>query len=128
MLEVTARNSDPRVGPGAENGSSLPFQEFLTNFRSGIWQNGQRIWIQHAKTLENGYLVVFFGVRMRENGEPKFLGCWRVHGGAVDRGATCRHPIGPVLGWWSTEQLQRRVVGPGWARRRAHMGTQRVPA
>ncbi len=35
--------------------------EILRNFGDGIWQNGQRIWIQRAKIMEMGYLLVFFG-------------------------------------------------------------------
>ncbi len=59
MLEEFARKSDLRNGLSATNGSRLSIRMPSSKNRSGFSQNEHRIWIQHGKKIEIGYLDVF---------------------------------------------------------------------
>ncbi len=63
-LEVVSCETDIRIRLSVKFGLRTLIWMPSANFRNGIWQNGQRIWIQHAKTCEMDCLFVFFGARM----------------------------------------------------------------
>ncbi len=59
MLEVFVRESDPRIGFSAKFGLRSLIWLPSTNFRSGIRQNGHRIWTQPAKTVKMDIYLYF---------------------------------------------------------------------
>ncbi len=96
-------------------------------------QNGDRIWIQHEKMVENGYLDVFFRVWIPENGQPEVYDVIGCTGGAVDwgedtwrlvsgrhmrrgprSGAGRREQVAWQAGWRDGTHTGRHVASRGW--------------
>ncbi len=128
VLEVVSRETDIRIGLSTKFGIRTLFWMPSENLRIGVWQNGQRIWIQRAKKMEIGFLVVFFGVRTSENRQPKVLEFFSVHGGAVDHwvhvaAAGWTGSVGAVHRALSVDAW-RAVIGlpPSQRAFRAHVG------